>query len=92
MPVSVVVPVPALVSVPVPLMAPATVRALLREITSAPLFITGPDPSAPVVPPFPSCSVPALIVVPPLYVLVPVSVVVPVPACVTVPVPLITPA
>jgi len=91
-PVSVVVPVPAWVSVPVPLIALATVRALLRLIVNAGVIDDAPAPSAPVVPPLPTCSVPALIVVTPVYVLAPVKIVVPVPACVSVPVPLITPA
>src|SRR5260221_3438080 len=45
----------------------------------------------PAVPPLPTWSVPALIVVPPLYVFVPVSVSVPRPSLVNEPTPLITP-
>ena len=43
------------------------------------------------VPPFPSCRVPELIVVGPAYVLLPVRVVWPAPACVSEPVPEIVP-
>ena len=60
-----VVPVPALVSAPVPLIAFATVSALLRLNVSAALSTTAPVPNWPVVPPFPTCNVPALIVVVP---------------------------
>ena len=67
MPVRVVVPVPACVSVPLPLMTPATVSASLRlKISVPPLTTSGPAPSVPVVPPLPICSVPALIVVAPV--------------------------
>ena len=53
------------------------------------MLTIAPLPSVPLVPPLPSCSVPALIVVVPVYVLVPVKIVVPLPAFVTAPVPLI---
>ena len=64
-PVSVSVPAPSLMSVPEPLIAPSNVRLPARLITSTPLFTTLPLPSVPVVPPLPTCKVPALIVVPP---------------------------
>ena len=48
-------------------------------------------PVAARLPPAPSASVPALIVVPPVYVFAPVNVNVPVPDCVSVPVPETTP-
>ena len=63
-PVRIVVPAPAWFSVPVPLTTPAYVRELLRLKISALLSVMLPA-TAPVVPPLPICSVPALIVVPP---------------------------
>ena len=89
-PESVVVPVLALTSTPLPPIAFVTVIALLRLSVSVASFVTAPDPSVPVVPAAPICRVPALIVVVPEYVLVPVSVVVPAPACTRLPLPLIT--
>ena len=53
-------------SVPEPLMAFATLILLLRLYTSIALSTTAPVPSEPVVPPFPTWRVPALIVVAPL--------------------------
>ncbi len=84
-------PAPACFRFPVPLIALLTVSALLRSNTSAALLVTAPVPSVPAVPPAPTCSVPALIVVVPLYVLLRLSVCVPVPVFVSPPVPLITP-
>ena len=66
MPVRVVVPAPICVTVPVPLMTLPTVSALLRLKVSAALSTTAPVPNWPVVPPFPTCNVPALIVVVPV--------------------------
>ena len=55
------------VTVPVPLMTPPTASAAsLRLKVKAALSTTAPVPSWPVVPPLPTCSVPALIVVVPL--------------------------
>ena len=65
-PVSVVVPPPANVSRPVPLIALAIVTLSLWLIARAPLSVTAPDPSVPTVVPLPTCNVPALIVVAPL--------------------------
>jgi len=62
LPVSVVVPAPLCVSVPVPDMALAMVSAPVRLITRALLLIVLPVPSAPVAP-LPICKVPAEIVV-----------------------------
>ena len=64
-PVSVRLPAPSLVSVPVPPIALAAVRSLLRLKTSAALLVTAPEPKAPVVPPSPTCRTPAEIVVTP---------------------------
>ena len=64
---------PALVSVPVPLMAWAKVSASERSKISAPLLTTGP-PRTPAVPPAPTCTVPALMVVVPVKVLAPVRI------------------
>lgn len=77
--VSTVVPVPFWFNVPVPLMALATVRELLRLNTNEALSVTAPEPKVPAVPPSPICKVPALMVVTPEYVLVPVRICVPVP-------------
>ena len=65
-PVSVVVPAPNWVNVPVPVMFCPSVNASLRLMRRAALFVMVPLPSVPVVPPLPTCSVPALIVVVPL--------------------------
>jgi hypothetical protein len=62
---SVVVPVPSCVTAPVPLITPASVIASLRLIANVALFVTFPA-MLPVVPPAPTCSVPAVIVVPPV--------------------------
>ena len=58
-------PVPAWVSEPVPVMTPAKVMLSERLKASTPLSVTLPA-IEPVVPPLPTCSVPALIVVPPV--------------------------
>ena len=58
-------PVPAWVTVPVPLMALATVIESLRLKTSAALLVTELLPRLPDVPPLPICRVPVLIVVTP---------------------------
>ena len=72
-PVSVSALAPALVRVPVPLMAWAKVRLSERSKISAPLLTTGP-PITPAVPPAPTCNVPALMVVVPVKVFAPVRV------------------
>jgi hypothetical protein len=61
-----VVPVPAWVSVPVPLITPATTLLDVILKVKAALTMTLPVPSEPVVPALPIWSVPALIVVMPL--------------------------
>ena len=65
-PVRVSVPGPSCVSVPLPLTTCASVTASLRFTIRAPVLLIGPLPTLPVVPPVPSCSVPAAIVVAPL--------------------------
>ena len=60
-----VVPVPTWVSAPVPEMTLATVTASERLKARVPLSVTAPVPSVPVVPPAPTCRVPAEIVVVP---------------------------
>jgi len=65
LPVSTVVPVPCWITLPVPEMVPANVDASLRLSTSDPLSVTSPM-MLPVLPPSPSCSAPASIVVPPV--------------------------
>ena len=65
------------------------VTASDRFIARALLSTTLPVPSVPVVPPAPTCNVPALIVVVPVYVFVPLSVKVPAPCLVRAPVPLL---
>ena len=84
-------PAPCCETEPVPLIAFATVSALLRLKMSAPLSVTAPAPSVPVVLPEPICSVPALTVVVPAYVLLPVRIVVPAAFWMNAPEPLITP-
>ena len=69
LPASVVSPVPACTSEPVPDTTLLSVKASDRLIANDALFVTLPVPSEPVAPPSPICSVPALIVVPPMYVL-----------------------
>ena len=59
-------PEPDCVTVPVPEMRLLSLMALLLSYTKAALSTTPPVPKLPVVPPAPTCSVPALIVVPPL--------------------------
>ena len=86
-------PGPACVRPPVPPITCPTVSASLRLICNrleAPVTVTLPPPSVPVVPPFPTSSVPPVIVVVPAYVLAPVSVATPVPSFVRVPVPLMS--
>ena len=56
---------PSLAMPPVPEMLPLKANASLRLNASVPLLTTSPR-IAPVVPPLPSCRVPALIVVPPV--------------------------
>ena len=50
---------------PVPVILLAKVRSSLRLTTKVPLLVTSPAAIEPAVPPLPSCSVPAEIVVPP---------------------------
>ena len=57
---------PAWVNVPVPEIALATVKAFDRLTLRAALLMTAPEPSVPVVPPVPTCSVPPLMVVVPV--------------------------
>ncbi len=64
-PVSVSVLPPSLTTLPVPLIAPPKMIGSLRSKASVPLSMTFPV-MLPVVPPFPSWSVPAVIVVPPV--------------------------
>ena len=65
--VSVVVPVPCWVNVPVPLILPASVVALRLLMTRAPLLAILPAMLLwPVTVPSPSCKVPALMVVVPV--------------------------
>ena len=65
MPVRVVVPVPSLVSAPVPEMSLAMVRVSVRLICRVALLTTAPVPRVPVAPPAPTLSVPAEMVVMP---------------------------
>ena len=58
-------PAPAWVSVPVPEMALATVIVFERLNASTALFTTLPEPSVPMMPPAPTCNVPAVMVVVP---------------------------
>jgi hypothetical protein len=64
LPVKMVVPVPSWSTRPVPLIAPASASVFERFSTSAALLVMSPT-TAPVVPPLPSCRVPAAMVVPP---------------------------
>ena len=84
------VPAPFLVTVPVPDITPAYVRASERSIISAALLAMLPV-MLPPVPPAPTLRVPALIVVPPLLVLAPESVSAPAPVLVKAPLPAIMP-
>ena len=59
-------PAPIWLTLPVPEMALETVSALERLNTRVPLLVVAPVPSVPVVPPSPTCSVPAEIVVVPV--------------------------
>ena len=56
-------PVLSWVRLPLPLMALPTVTVPLRLKLSAALSVTAPEPSEPLAPPLPICSVPALMVV-----------------------------
>ena len=56
---------PSCTKLPVPLITPAKVTESLRSKARVPLSVTLPV-MLPLVPPLPSCSVPALIVVPPV--------------------------
>ena len=66
-------------------------RASLRLKIKAALFVTAPEPSVPVVPASPTCSVPAEIVRPPEKSLAPDSLTIPAPVFVIEPAPVITP-
>ena len=83
-PNSVSVPLPSFSSVPLPDMTLPKVCASERLKTSAALSTMSPV-SEPVVPPSPTCKVPAKIVVPPAKVSAPVSVSVPTPDLVSAP-------
>ena len=64
---SVVVPVPACVTVPAPeILAPTTRAVSVRLNTKAELLVMTPVPNAPEVPPLPICRVPPLMVVVPV--------------------------
>ena len=65
-PVRVVVPEPTCVTEPVPEIALATDRALVRLKSKAALLTTLPEPSDPVVPVLPICKAPPLMVVVPV--------------------------
>ena len=62
-PVNVRVAAPNLARAPVPLMTCDRLNASERLICSVPLLLTAPVPNVPVVPPAPTSSVPALMVV-----------------------------
>ena len=64
LPVRMVVPVPFCCNAPVPEMTPRRVKTSERLTASVPLLSTSPT-MPPLVPPLPSCKVPALMVVPP---------------------------
>ena len=67
LPVSVSVPAPSFVTAPVPEIMVDTVRASLRLMANVPLLVMPlVEEIAPLVPPAPICSVPALIVVAPV--------------------------
>src|ERR1051326_4943253 len=84
------VPVPDLVTEPVPLTTPAYEEASKRLKITGVLFVTLLT-SDPLVVPLPFCRVPVLTVLPPLYVLPPASTSVPAPLLVKYPLPLIAP-
>ena len=65
MPASVVVPLPSFTTLPMPLIVLPTTTASLRLKASVPWFVTLPA-IEPVVPPAPTCNVPASIVVTPV--------------------------
>lgn len=89
---SVVVPVPACVTVPVPeILAPTTKAASVRLNTKAVLLVMTPVPNAPEVPALPICRVPPLMVVVPVKLLAPERIFVPVPFLVKLKAPLMTP-
>ena len=62
----VVVPVPEWMMEPVPEISLASVQALVRLMVRGPLRVTSPGPKLPVVPAFPSCRPPELMVVGPV--------------------------
>ncbi len=83
---------------PVPVIPPAASVLMLsalvvavRSMISVASFVTAPAPKVPVVPPLPTLSVPALIVVVPAYPLSAVRIVVPVPLWLRLPLPLMLP-
>ena len=83
MPVNIVVPAPAWVKVPVPLMAFANVRVLLRLILNAALLAIALEAEIlPVVLPDPNSKIPPVMVVVPVHELVPVKRIKPVPVLV----------
>jgi len=84
--VKIVVPVPFCWNAPVPEMSPRKVKTSERLTAKMPLLATLPT-IEPLVPPSPSCKVPAEIVVPPVYELSPLRIIVPVPALVSLIVP-----
>ena len=83
------VPRNTFLSVPVPLSAPVIVVLPDRLYVRLALSVIAPVPRLPVVPPLPTCSVPAVMLVVPVYVLLAARMVVPDPACVRLPVPVI---
>ena len=90
--VSVRLPVPSFVKAPAPVILLAKVRSSLRLMANVPALVMSPAATEPDVPPLPSCSVPAEIVVPPPKVLAPVRMSVPGPDLVSEPLaPEITP-
>src|SRR3546814_9068576 len=64
------VPAPSLLTLPMPEIRPSKVRPFDRLNAKVALLATSPD-MPPVVPPLPSWSVPAVIVVPPVWLLSP---------------------
>jgi hypothetical protein len=75
--VKIVVPVPFCWNAPVPETSPPKVKTSDRLTAKMPLLATLPT-IEPLVPPSPSCKVPAEIVVPPVYELSPLRIIVPV--------------
>ena len=92
LPVSVTVSLPVLTSAPGPLSALFMLTLSERSSTSVPpMTMAMPPVRLPLVPPLPSCSVPAEIVVPPREGVAAQQGQKPVPACVRLPLPLMTP-